>query len=297
MIFSGPNERKGYLVYAGSEYIFQPSVDPNMLISLDERMRSAPLQDVHMKITDADVLLREETSNINVNNLFTELHNRIQEQQSHLHLNREDASPLRTYIIDYEIDRLRSHEMQLIIGTLVSELTQKPMLSKFKMEVLQSLRKSRGVFGEWPMIKYYFDPEQVTFYHVMPSGECFPCTTQQMHEVRGYIRDQQQQTPFPNSYIGFLALHNGRFNFKLWQNNKQSFGYVCSQTSSLTVNDLQNRVKSINRNAIKITYRYIKNTMCSIYEIVLRSKGETSFARHFHHWYLQQKKQQSTVNS
>lgn len=274
----GRKSQQGHVLYVGGEYVFQPESDSDELTPMDERGR--PHTDPLIRLPAEEDMLRAQMDDMDVNVMFTDVHNKVQALRSQLHFNRAGLETLQPFIMDYIIDRLQTHEMQLIIGSLARELSTKPLLSKFKMEVLHSLRRARCLLGEWPKIRYYFDACQRSFYHVLPTGECFPVSPSQQHEVNAMVRELQLQNPFPTSYVGFLHPNRGgSFDFKLMSGHK-SQGFVCSQTSTLNSRALQKQVMNMDASAMNPSLKYVKTDMCAIYEVVLRSRGDGFFARH-----------------
>jgi hypothetical protein len=271
----GRKGQHGHVMYVGGEYVFQPESDSDELTPMDERGR--PHVDPSIRLAAEEDMLRAQMDDMDVNVMFTDLHNKVQAMRSQLHFNRAGTETLQSFLLDYVIDRLQTHEMQLIIGSLARELSTKPLLSKFKMEALHSLRRARCLLGEWPTIRYYFDACQRSFYNVLPTGECFPVSPSQQQEVNAMVRELH---PFPKTYVGFLQPNRGgSFDFKIMSGHK-SHGFVCSQTSSLNSRALQKQVLEMDASAMNPSMKYVKTAMCAIYEIVLRSRGDSFFARH-----------------
>jgi deoxyadenosine/deoxycytidine kinase len=72
-------------------------------------------------------------------------------------------------------------------------------------------------------------------------------------------------------------------NFKI-KDNAKTKGFVCHQTSSLTIEDLKKRLNEIlpvSHQMSKDT-KYTKRTLCDVYELMLRSKGPGLFKRAYH---------------
>lgn len=301
----GPAGHRGYIIYAGGEYVWQPLETFDPKLTLSERVKGgkrsselhlvvrppppAPppthllvVEDEHLNRTlppasptkSSDAYLVELSHSLNA--LFTDVH---------FGQSSAFANTYHRAAIDYLVDRLEPHKLHQIIGSLSVELQKKSMLSRFKMDVLQSLRNSHGLVGSWPRIDYFFDPAGHAFWKVVPSGECFPCTHQQQQHVLSGL----QSLEFPETYPAFLEVTpQGRCNFKLWDPRKgDAKGFVCAQTSSLAKNELQSLVTTHHKGIVQVGYTYNKPTLCSVYELILRSMGPTQFARPFQHWWVQ----------
>jgi hypothetical protein len=73
-----------------------------------------------------------------------------------------------------------------------------------------------------------------------------------------------------------VAGNNGNCDFKVRDNPKSS-GYVCWKTSSLSLNDLKDRITSYDKT---ITFdNLIKRDICLLYEVTLRAQGKKVFKR------------------
>ncbi len=214
--------------------------------------------------------------------VFTQLHNRIERTRGALHIPASDRD-LASALVDHGVDRLRSHELRMVVTALVRSLAREQVLSAFKMKVLQSLRRSGALVGAWPLIDFYFDPELQTFHHVLPSGEVVPCTAQQAGAVR--LRLPFDARSLPDGYTGFVAFRHGVPQFKLLHDGKEhTHGYVCHQTSMLSVGDLRARIAATNRQLLRDSHKYVKTVMCDAYEVALRARGDAAFARPLHHF-------------
>jgi hypothetical protein len=73
---------------------------------------------------------------------------------------------------------------------------------------------------------------------------------------------------------GFIQHKNGDAKFKV--RDGTSAGYVCFQTPSLQVEELKNRISSIDGDVLGNNVKMAKVKLCEIYEILLRKEGKVA---------------------
>lgn len=81
--------------------------------------------------------------------------------------------------------------------------------------------------------------------------------------------------------LGFSK--QGDPTFKV-RDNIKSKGFVCYQTSSLSLDELRNRIATVLNidKSVLNNKKYIKKKLCDVYEIAMRSQGKDVFRRPYH---------------
>jgi hypothetical protein len=89
---------------------------------------------------------------------------------------------------------------------------------------------------------------------------------------------QKMSAPMEDGVKGHIetSAKSGMCDFKVRDNPKSS-GYVCWKTSSLSLGDLKERIRTLDKKMnIEVL---VKKDLCYLYEIVLRSQGKKVFKR------------------
>lgn len=238
----------GFLTYAGGVY---------MRLPLEETPSDL---DTHLRWSDVPKVEKHD-------DIYSRVYNTVRKLCTQF---KNISSEIAT---DYVVDRLPSHELHMVISNHVRSLS-----GPHKDSILNSLRRAHVLVGKWPSVEFFFD--NGSFWHVFPSGEIAPCSLEQTQRL---LADLKRMLRLGNNYTAFLeANKQGQMLFKLRENRLMK-GFVCVQTSTLTVDQLQALVKRMQPQLA--SYKSTKVVMCTLYELILRTMGSEYFARPFHHYW------------
>jgi hypothetical protein len=251
-VFRGPGGKQGHLAYVGGVYAFVP---------LTEAQDEAPLALMRWAASQPKAVQRDD--------VYEETYQEVRGLRVQFpHISADVAT-------DYVVDRLPSHKLHLVIGRHMRELDRAGP-SPTEDSILNSLRRAHVLVGKWPSIEFFFDSGTRSFWHVLPSGEVAPCSAEQTQRVLQSLRGALH---FTKDYSGFLDATSKQFKIR---DHRALKGFVCTQTSTLTVDQLQASIRKFKPQLAP--FKNTKAVMCVLYELILRSMGKEYFARPFHHY-------------
>jgi len=296
---------RGYLIYRSNKYIFQT------LVAIDKRMtleqREAPTEVKNRVKLDVSILKaklvkgRSTTSSSprngnangkdgqkrstdvahnNVLEYVAEQYNAIKSGfvDAGLNLDRYDK-----YIIDSLVDRLTPLDYKKLIEELADIYNKRVKVNDTVIGgCLRSLLEA-GVLmfdDETDTLKYfynYFDGDMYCLRNDKEFKKCSPLDTNKISKKVSELM-HKMNTPMEDSVKGHIetSAKNGACDFKV-RDNPKSFGYVCWKTSSLSLGDLKERIKVVDKALVIDTL--VKKDLCYLYELVLRLQGKKVFKR------------------
>jgi hypothetical protein len=301
-IYDNDNTR-GYLIYRSNKYIFQS------LVSFDKRMtieqREAPAEVKSRVKLDVSILKakldngrrrksgssssgKEKKGNQHTMTIahedviqyISEQYNVIKNGFTEAGINLDNYDK---YIIDSLIDRLNVLDYKKLIEQL-SELYNKRVKinDNVKAGCLRSLLEA-GVLifdDETDTLKYFYNYFDGDMYCLRNDKEFKKCSPLDTNKISKKVADlmQKMSAPMEDGVKGHIetSAKSGMCDFKVRDNPKSS-GYVCWKTSSLSLGDLKERIRTLDKKMnIEVL---VKKDLCYLYEIVLRSQGKKVFKR------------------
>jgi hypothetical protein len=191
-------------------------------------------------------------------------------------------------IIDAAIDRLDKNTYEAFVTFLATKYNNGDQQSDFEKKCLTSLVSS-NVFILEPnnKIKYYHNHFEHELY-ILKDSKFKKCTPLDLAKIpQSIMKDiEGKLSPPKASSKAYVTILKGTEEpqFKIKDNPKSS-GYVCQKTSSLTLDDLKKRINAMypQIDLFKDTsIKYIKSSLCFLYELMLRAFDEHSFQRPFY---------------
>jgi hypothetical protein len=157
-------------------------------------------------------------------------------------------------------------------------------MNDFEKKVLRSLVKAGVVFEDDGKFKYVFDYFEKHMY-CLKSGKFIKCTPIDMYKIskEDSVVQTKLKEGLKSSTKAYVSLKGDTAMFKIKDSEKTS-GYVCQNTSSLTTEDLKNRINSyipgLTHPQAKL--KYYKQQLCYLFEILVRTFQPEDFQRpHF----------------
>ena len=300
-LFDRDNTR-GYLIYRSNKYIFQPFNNIDKRLTLEQR--ETPFEVKNRIKLDLSVLkdkLQEEQLNkgtpstTNKNNqhennelVFSNVIAYVAEMfHSFFDLYEEYGITKKKYdkfVIDSIIDRLSEKNLLKMVGELAVQYNSNKLTEDISKSCLRSLVEGEVVMFEPTntsnKLQYFYNHYDGEIYCLRGDNEFKRCSPLDMNKIAKYATTVKRKmtNELDETIKGHIEVSNayGNCDFKVRDNPKSS-GYVCWKTSSLSLNDLKERIFAIDK---EVTFGIlIKRDICLLYEIILRSQGKKVFKR------------------
>jgi superfamily II DNA or RNA helicase len=301
-IYDNDNIR-GYLIYRSNKYIFQSLVSFDKRMTIEQREAPAELKSrVKLDIAILKAKLdngkkrksgssssdkeKKETqhktdiAHANVIQYITEQYNVIKNGFMEAGINLDSYDK---YIVDSLIDRLSVKDYKKLIEELADSYNKRVKVNEpVKAGCLRSLLEA-GVLifdDENDTLKYFYNYFDGDMYCLRNDNEFKKCSPLDTNKISKKVAElmQKMSAPMEDGVKGHIetSAKSGMCDFKVRDNPKSS-GYVCWKTSSLSLGDLKERIRTLDKKLdIDIL---VKKDLCYLYEIVLRSQGKKVFKR------------------
>jgi superfamily II DNA or RNA helicase len=298
----------GYLVYRGNVYIFQNVKHHETKLSIEER------QDVgNRSKLDMDILIqrtkatkprknsakkttpnRDENAEKNKSdNKKPEKGNNDSENVNKDKTKKTSTSPsasgdiselkqkyetlkaqlrpeFEKYLVEYILDRLSPSQIIYISSS--------KKLDEFESMIKDALYISEHVHIEDGKLKYFVNRQDGKFYTIKEGQPQEVGPLERRREATTFDRLEKALIYEHKEYLGYVQ--DSKEGMRLMvRDNLKGKGYVCAQTSSLTLPELTNRINELAPNLLKEKAKIVKKTLCDIYEVLLRSRGKSVFMR------------------
>jgi hypothetical protein len=187
------------------------------------------------------------------------------------------------HIIDSLVDRLNVADYKKLVEELAVVYNKKAKVDDVVTGgCLRSLLEA-GVllFDEaTDTLRYfynYFDGDMYCLRNDKEFKKCSPLDTNKISKKVSELM-QKMSAPMDDTVKGHVetSVKSGMCDFKVRDNPKSS-GYVCWKTSSLSLGDLKERIRTLDKSLNVETL--VKKDLCYLYEVVLRSQGRKVFKR------------------
>jgi hypothetical protein len=186
------------------------------------------------------------------------------------------------FVIDSIIDKLSKVNYIKLFKELAILHNNDKLVNDIHKSCLRSLVEADVIIFEDASnkIKYFYNHYDGEIYCLRSDNEFKRCSPLDMNKIVKQINliKTKMTNEMEDTVKGHIDVSKNGTNcdFKVRDNPKSS-GYVCWKTSSLSLNDLKDRIVSVDK-FIKFD-TLIKKDICLIYEIILRSQGKKVFKR------------------
>ena len=289
-IFDGQGMR-GYLIYKSNKYLFQGFLNNDRKMTIEQREEPLRVgQRAKLELSVLKSKLGAESSNsksVATNTMISylgakdpilylkEKHDQIVEGFKTVGV---DVTSYSKYIVDSVIDRLTKIDFIKFMEAISLLNNNGLVKSDFERSCLRSVVEANIIIvGENNKIKHFYNFHDGEIYCLREDNTFKKCSPLEYSKISSTANELKKKmtNELPDSVKGHLE-GGQECEFKVRDNPKSS-GYVCWKTSSLSLNDLKDRIKtkepSFNLDMI------IKRDMCLLYEIILRSQGKKVFKR------------------
>ena len=257
-VFSGYHNNRGVLTFAGNKYVFKPFLK---IVEFDRRSRLPLDALVNNKQLNASPPPKKSPIKSLVpsnKELILEIEKRIKDVEAVVN------SKYGQHIVDYVIDRLTTAEMQ--------SLLMLPLPSYID----QSIRASRCVwYDNAKNITGFYNFRDASFYILKNNGfvKASPLDLTKWSAQVTALR-AAHVTVIPEGVKGYLQAKTNDDVCKFKVRDGKTSGYVCAQTHTLQVDELRNRITTLDATALDNHPKLTKVKLCCIYEILMRHEGK-----------------------
>jgi hypothetical protein len=288
---------RGYLIYRSNKYIFQSLFNNDKRLTLEQREMPMEIKNrVRLDISVLKDKLIDKKKNTNVNKpkntlLIEPIKDNVIEYIKEEFIKLKDGFNVVNinldnydkYIIDSLIDRLNQNDYKKLIEELAILYNKKEKVdSAIAVSCLRSLLEA-GVLlfdEENDLLKFFYNYYDGEMYCLRNDKEFKKCSPLDITKVSKKVSElkQKMSTDMDDTVKGHVEtnISSGICDFKI-RDNPKSTGYVCWKTSSLSLQDLKDRIYKKDKK-MDID-NIIKKDMCYLYEIILRSEGKNVFKR------------------
>lgn len=288
----GLHNRDGYLLYRGNTYIFQPYHVLETRLSLEERddylskKRKLPLDALAEHIISTvkkpqealkgSVAKVANTPKDPSTSIIAKVIEDWKTKLKQLEGMAVDKIP-ENVIMDSIVDRLTQEELFM----LVTEIYRKKSFNTQELLVRTSLYQTGAFITENDKPLHFWNPHDGNMYTTRPDGsvkQSAPLDFKSMDA--GKLKALELViSSYPKNTKGLIEFKKDGAKFKIRDGDKGT-GYVCFQTSTLSVLELQKRIEELHPNLLK-EMKHVKKNLCDVYEWVLRTRGKNAFRRFF----------------
>ncbi len=282
---------RGYLIYKSNKYLFQSFMNNDRKMTIEQR--EEPLKVGQRAKLDLSVLKTKTATNTGDTKISTlessvsyigsgepiayvkGKHDQIISGFAEMGVNVQSYSK---YIVDSIIDRLTRVDYIRFMEAICSLNNSDNIKSDFEKSCLRSIIEGNVVIvNENNKIRHFYNYYDGEVYCLRDDKTFKKCSPLEYSKIASIANDLKKKmtNELADTVKGHLEGGEG-CEFKVRDNPKSS-GYVCWKTSSLSLNDLKERIK-----AKEPTFNLdlvIKRDMCLLYEVILRSQGKKVFKR------------------
>jgi hypothetical protein len=184
-------------------------------------------------------------------------------------------------IIDHVLDHLSSDMFQEMIKDVSTKFNNNTLTEEEKT-YLKSWVTSGIIHVVNNRIHAYFDPYDGEVYCLKSSQEfkkCNPIDLSKISDFYNVVKERLSEGLRDQTKGYIYVKKDDEAKFKV-RDNPKTQGYVCQSTSSLTVEDLRNRIEVLSpKLLINTSVKIGKPGLCFLYEIVNRVSYATTFQR------------------
>lgn len=278
--FQNTKKEYGYVMYISNKYIFV-KLGSNQYISLSHRQKNGSGVVDRMQINSsllADVHDDERTHKPTIDEhtkTFCE----------GMKITDDKYSVISSYVVDFVVDRLsKSDYLQMCHSSWSANAG--PFVTS--LERVNMTVRSGGVLK---FIVCPYDGESV--YYTRGDSGMRPITELEFKENKKLIDESALRLTDNDNYTAYLVTDSeGKTKFKILQEDKDSLGFVCHQTSTLKVKMLKEMIDTIDPSFLKEFKKLPdKKKMCEFYELLMRISGQLARPHVFNMMMAKKKKQ------
>ena len=283
IVFRGPNNRNGYLIYKSVYYIFQPLNIKDIKILTEERMKLKITK--HKKLDISKYELFNDNNNTNEESFKDYdkyLYDNINYMKNIMLFDDEDMNKYKNFIYDLFVDSLNKKELKILIKNILKKNIKDSDIQK---NIIESLKSGYYILDNENIIfNYYTDT-----FMCLNGGKIENCSPIQETTSRKLLKKKISNITKNIEKLGYLEIIKDESVFKIIDlkkknNNKMVSGTKCLATSTIKTDDLVQYIEKYDKNILKNKdelkkkfnkKKYNKPNLCMLYQLTLR-KSNTS---------------------
>ena len=288
------NGRQGYLIYRGDTYIFQDSKHYETKLTKEEKVSMNKRSKLDFDILNIQRLTKEAKKDV-TNNVNRDVNKKKVITDDNIENNIKDI-PKKTDNIKKSYESLRKlvspYDIpdEVIIESIIDKMSfdelESVLVTGDKNDIiyLNLINSDIVIKNEKGIPSHVYNHLDDSFYSILTSGLKKIGPLEQA-KISTSISGVEEKLKYKNEkYKGLIEFSKkNEANFKVRDSDKTR-GFVCHQTSSLTLNELRERVNNLipKKAVIAKNDKINKKILCNLYELLLRKQGSTVFKRVFH---------------
>jgi hypothetical protein len=281
--FKNSKGNVGYLIYKGNKYLFQDSKQYETKLTIEERNEVQYRKQLDFDMLQTKQIITDTEKEVpvkikspkkeNIYKRLLEQYNALKNTVNSFKLNEQISNKL---ILESIADKLSSEDLKDVFLSYYNtkDRSQDP-------GIYDIIASSDFVIRDGKVPKYFYNYFEDVFYSISETSVKAIGPIERA-KISNDIDKVFQKLEFKEDYKGLIEYNKKRnettFNIK---DNPRSKGFVCIQTSSLTVDKLKDKIHDYVPGLINDDKKHIKKNLCDVYELILRSKGNV-FKRPFH---------------
>jgi hypothetical protein len=306
--------QKGYLIYKGNKYIWQPSDKENEKISIEARLSSGTNDFVQKTLNFTKFIVRPDKIQYDIEDFFKKLESRIKDVKATIKPLRIPSSmddKLHDVLVDYVVDRLNEKEFISLLSyfrsiniTTANTIQQAIWRSIKRSGLLYEIdgafifrnifdtkdKKKEPVFVMMSLAQLKSPKKSPSSIKLIPVSIEKEEAENQENKLKKQVKNEKKDLQ------GFLMYEKNTANFKTIPANKnnekiknKTAGSVCAQNPKLSVDILQAMILEKGGNLVDSKYKYKKDEVCQMFEVILRLYAPVQFARPYEYYLLKKK--------
>jgi hypothetical protein len=292
---------RGFLIYRSNKYIFHNLASSDKRMTLEQRETPAEVRnrvklDISVLKESTDKEAKRRSSKTKSSKPVANAMNFVKKDNVLVYVKEQynmiidsfndigiSLRKYEKYIIDSLIDRLNTVDYKQMMEEIAmlynnKQKVEDPIIGGCLRSLLEA-----GVLlfdDTSDTLKYFYNYFDGDMYCLRNEKEFKKCSPLDTNKIAKKVNDllQKMTTQLDDSIKGHIdtSVKSGMCDFKVRDNPKSS-GYVCWKTSSLSLNDLKERISEIDKDLI--VNNLVKKDLCYLFEIVLRAQGKKVFKR------------------
>jgi len=281
IVFRGPNNRKGYLIYKSVFYIFQPLNIKDEKILTEERTKEKITKHQKLDISKYDLFnVDNNTNNESFKDYDKYLNDSINNIKNLLFFDDEDMTKYEEFIYDMLVDSMSKKEFKILIKNILKKNIKDSNIQK---NIIESLKRGYYILDNENIILNYYTDKFIC----LNGSKIENCSPIQETSSRKSLKKKLSSITNNIEKLGYLEIIKDESIFKMIDlkkkaNKKSVSGTKCLVTSTIKTEDLVEYIEKYDKNIVKDKNelkqkfnkkKYNKPNLCMLYQLTLRKSN------------------------
>ena len=282
----------GQLIYHGKNYTLIPVDEPFSYTTTHRRRHYEVIQSHRIKLEQGMRTndKKQDEQHAHTGHRVNKVYEASLNTLNNLFGDTNKSDPLFAAALDHTIDRLEEPELLLLAEDALntSETCKDIIDSLQRAQLLRQLGKS----------DYFRTPFHKDTVYIHDHGKLRELSPLEVAKYNRYI-DPLQEFEGKNikAFKAYIDISPKGINFKRVGDKDHSDGYICSQTTTLKVDDFKHEISEIDSQTLARLNKATKPKLCEVYELILRKMLPTTFARPLVALMVRTKKKEVVIRS